>query len=636
MSLITVSHLEKAYGAQDVFQDISFTIPPGARIALVGSNGVGKTTLLRILIGSEQPDGGEVARARSLSIGYLPQEVMFSHTRKGDLDRSIWDSCLDALADLRRQEEEVAALETAMASGDPSEELIRRYGEMQEIFERAGGYTYPARIKQVLHGLGFKDEIFQRPLRQLSGGERTRALLARLLLEEPDLLVLDEPTNHLDIGAVEWLEAWLKDWAGAYLIVSHDRYFLDCTAKVILELGPTGIDRYRGNYSAYVHQREERRARREVDYQAQQAFVRKEKDFIQRNIAGQNTRQAQGRRKRLERLLRDEAVDQPIHQRSLSIDFGEADRSGDKVLETRDLVIGYADSDAPLFSAPDLLLLRGECIALIGPNGAGKTTFVKNILGVLNPRAGMVQLGASLKIGYFAQAHEDLNPGHTLFEEIHDQRPSWKNEDVRSFLAQFLFSGDDLEKPIALLSGGERGRIALAKLVLSGANFLLLDEPTNHLDLVSQEMLQAALQQYEGTILLVSHDRYLINALATQVWVIVPDEKALQVYRGGFQTYLEARRRASGNGREDVPDKRNSGKNPAARTRRASPAELARMEDRIDSLEQQLAELVVQMEANSGDAAKLQALSVSYSELQDKLNIEISHWSREAMDGERA
>jgi len=248
----------------------------------------------------------------------------------------------------------------------------------------------------------------------------------------------------------------------------------------------------------------------------------------------------------------------------------------------------------------------------------------------------MVRLGASLKIGYFAQAHEDLNPAHTLFEEIHAQRPSWKNEDVRSFLAQYLFSGDDLEKPIALLSGGERGRIALAKLVLSGANFLLLDEPTNHLDLVSQEMLQAALQQYAGTILLVSHDRYLINALATQVWVIVPDEKVLQVYRGGFQAYLEARRRASSNGPEDIHGKRSSGKNSAARAKRASPAELARMEDRIDSLEQQMAELVVQMESNAGDAARLQALSASYSELQEKLNLELSHWEREAMDGERA
>ena len=635
MSLLTANNLVKAYGAQDVFQDISFTIPPGARMALVGPNGVGKTTLLRVLIGNEPPDRGQVFRAGSLSIGYLPQEVMFSHSRKGDLDRTIWDSCLDALSELLQQERQVAALEAEMSSGDPSEELLQRYGHAQEAFELAGGYTYPARVKQILHGLGFQDDAFQRPLRILSGGERTRALLARLLLEEPGLLVLDEPTNHLDIAAVEWLEAWLRDWKGAYLIVSHDRYFLDRTAEVILELKPNGVDRYRGNYSAYVHQREERRARWKQEYEAQQAFVQKEQDYIQRNIAGQNTRQAQGRRKRLERLLRDHAIDRPDHQHSMSIDFGDADRSGDHVLETTDLVIGYRDSDEPLFHAPDLLLQRGECVALIGPNGAGKTTFVKNIIGELAPMGGNVRLGASLQIGYFAQAHEDLNPDHSIFEAIHTLRPAWTNEQVRTFLAQFLFVDDDLRKPIALLSGGERGRIALAKLILSGANFLLLDEPTNHLDLISQEMLQDALQQFTGTILLVSHDRYLINALATQVWVILPDEKRLQVVRGGYPMYLEERRRAAGNGRNREPKAGQEKRSSRAGRPRISPAQLAALEEKIDSLEQEQAQLVTRMEANAEDPEGLRVLSGRYSELQRELEEALSRWEEQALDQER-
>lgn len=636
MSLMTATDLEKAYGAQDVFRKVSFSLPPGSRTALVGPNGVGKTTLLRLLLGHEAPDRGRIQRARNLTIGYLPQEMMFSSTRKDDLDDSIWEHCLAALEDLRRMEEQVAELEAAMASDDSSDELLERYGRMQESFERAGGYTYHARIKQVLHGLGFSDEVFDRPLRLLSGGERTRVQLARLLLEEPDLLVLDEPTNHLDIDAVEWLEGCLREWKGGFLIVSHDRYFLDRTVGVILELRPDGIDHYRGNYSAYAQQREERRARWQQEYSAQQAFIQKERDFIQRNIAGQKTRQAQGRRKRLERMLRDDAIQRPERQHSMHISFEDADRSGDLVLESRGLMIGYADSDEHLFTTPDLRLDRGECVALIGPNGAGKTTFVKNVLGELAPLNGTVRLGASLSIGYFAQAHEDLNPSASLFSEIHELRPDWTNQEVRGFLARYLFREDDLEKPIAQLSGGERGRIALAKLVLSGANFLLLDEPTNHLDLISQELLQEALQGFEGTILLVSHDRYLIDALATQLWVITPAQQSLQVHKGNYRTYLEERKKARELAVRKEKKPQEARKKRPPRSNRLSPAELRDLEEHIASMEGQLAQLVQQMQVDGDDHDRLRRLSARYSATQQELEKAMDVWEQAAMDAERA
>jgi len=635
MSLMTVVDLAKAYGAQDVFRGVSFSLPPGAHTALVGPNGIGKTTLIRILLGNESPDHGRVQRARNLSIGYLPQEVMFSMTRKEEMDATIWDNCLTALADLRRLEQQVTDLEEALASQEPTDDLLSRYGRLQERFERAGGYTYSSRIKQVLHGLGFDDESFERPLRLLSGGERTRALLARLLLEEPDLLILDEPTNHLDIEAVEWLEGWLNDWKGGYLVVSHDRYFLDRTVNVVLELRPDGIDHYRGNYSAYAAQREARRIRWQQEYKEQQAFIRKEQDFIQRNIAGQKTRQAQGRRKRLERMLRDDAIDRPDHRRSIMIAFEDAERSGDLVLETRDLVVGYADSREHLFSAPDLRLDRGECVALIGPNGAGKTTFVKNVLGELAPQGGTVRLGASLAIGYFAQAHEDLNPDVSMFGEIHELRPAWTNEQVRGFLARFLFHDDDLKKPIGQLSGGERGRIALAKLVLSGANFLLLDEPTNHLDLLSQELLQQALQEFEGTILLVSHDRYLINALATQIWVISPAEQLLHVYKGDYQSYLEERKKERAASAVINSPSRTASSPQASGSRRMSPAQFSALENRIAALEEELAQLVQQMQSDANDHDKLRRHSAHYSDVQRELEEALEIWEQAAMDAER-
>ncbi|HEY43974.1 MAG TPA: ABC-F family ATP-binding cassette domain-containing protein [Anaerolineae bacterium] len=625
MSLITAADLAKSYGAQDVFEGVSVAIPHQARIALVGPNGVGKTTLLRLLAGLEKPDGGKIQRARWLRIGYLPQEVSYSRSHKDELKHTLWDSCLEAFGDLRAQEAELARLEEVMADPQEAEKAIARYGTLQQAFEHAGGYTYPSRIRQVLNGLGFAPEEYNRPLKQFSGGERTRALLGRLLLEDTDLLILDEPTNHLDIAAIEWLEAWLRDWPGSEVVVSHDRYLLDRLVDTVWELYPKGVEIYRGNYSAYVQQRAERQEYHVAQYRAQQEHIQREQEFIRRNIAGQNTRQAQGRRTRLERLLREQAVARLEKERAVRIDFGKVDRSGDRVLETHELMIGYCDSNEPLFEVPDLLLTRGECVALIGPNGAGKTTFLKTLLGDVHPWAGEVKLGASLQIGYFAQAHEGLNPERTVLDEILSVAPGFKISQARDWLARFLFVGDTVDKPIEVLSGGERGRVALAKLALEGANLLLLDEPTNHLDIPSQEILEEALNSFPGTILLVSHDRYLINALATQVWVITRAARTLEVFTGGYEIYLESRRKKTE--ALKVPSKMPARKDRPPRGS-GSRGRMAVVEDRIEALERALAQVTRQLENAGDDFEKLRLLGDRYSELEADLEKQISMWER--------
>jgi len=604
MSLITVTNLAKSYGAHDVFEGVSIAVPHQARIALVGPNGIGKTTLLRLLAGLEKPDQGQVQSARGLRIGYLPQEVSFSRSPMSTIGHTLWESCLEAFADLLAQEAELTRLEEAMADPHRADRAMVRYGPLQEAFERAAGYTYPTRIRRVLNGLGFSPDEYSQPLEQLSGGERTRALLARLLLEDPDLLILDEPTNHLDIAAVEWLEGWLRERPGAEVVVSHDRYLLDRIVDTVWELSLKGIETYRGNYSAYVQQRAERRRYHGARYRAQQDHIRREQEYIRRNIAGQNARQAQGRRKRLERLMGEQALARPEVDRTVRIDFGRVDRSGDRVLETRELVIGYPDSDEPLFEIPDLMLTRGECVALIGPNGAGKTTFLKTLLGEVQPWAGEVRLGASLQVGYFAQAHEGLVPEHTVL--------------------------DTVDRPVEVLSGGERGRVALAKLALEGANFLLLDEPTNHLDIPSQEVLEEALETFPGTILLVSHDRYLIDALATQVWVITPEARALEVFVGGYNAYLEARQRIA----------EASKARPVARIRRRhaemhprSPVEKRAVEARIEALEDELSQVVHELEQAGDDLEQVRLLGSRYAELEADLEAQVAIWERLARDG---
>jgi ATP-binding cassette subfamily F protein 3 len=633
MSLVTAQNLSKSYGALDVFANVSFAVPHQARIALVGPNGIGKTTLLRIIVGLDEPDEGRLHKAKDMQIGYLPQEVSYSRSRQEELQLTLWESCLLAFKELRAMEEKVRHLEHIMAEPEHMEDALARYGPMQEAFELAGGYTYPARIRQVLNGLGFSQQSHSQPLSMLSGGERTRALLARLLLEEPQLLVLDEPTNHLDIQAVEWLENWLADWSGAALIVSHDRYFLDRTVDTIWDLLTQGLEIYRGNYSAYLRQREERKLSQLAEYHSQQAFIQKEEEFIRRNIAGQNTKQAQGRRKRLNRLRRDHLVEKPEKEHHVRMQFGKASRSGDRVIETHDLEIGFVDESHPLFRVPDLLLLRGESVGIMGPNGVGKTTFLRTLVGEIPPYTGEVNLGASLKIAYFAQAHEDLNPEHSVLEEVETVDPDLKDSDARHLLALFLFKGDEVFKPIRALSGGERGRVALAKLMLQGANLLLLDEPTNHLDIPSQEVLQEALNQYPGTILLISHDRYLINALASQVWVIEKGTQEMEIYTEGYDEYLDVRKQRSLEKKAARKPISPSSSQPRSRT---ATTDINQIEAVISELEDRLNFLSEELVKAGNDIDRVKELGTQYAMLEEDLREQLAVWEEVANHQERA
>ncbi len=536
-------------------------------LALVGPNGVGKTTLLRIIVGADEASSGEVHRARGARIGYLPQEADF------EMNGTLWDACLHVFSELITRQEELHKLEVQMADAAQVESVMLRYGKLQEEFERRGGYTYSTRIKQVLTGLGFGEQDYTLSLDHLSGGQRTRAYLARLLLSNPDLLLLDEPTNHLDIAAVEWLESYLAQWDGAAVVVSHDRYFLDKACNVILEMHPGAFELYHGNYSAYLHQRQERADRRQETFEGERDKLLKDLEYIKKNIAGQNVQQAKGKLRRLTRIVQAieqvgleavlntnwsqldvETTTSPFgveeaekHVRALRspvrtlphlhLKLGSQKRSGELVIRTRDLQVGYPGK--LLFRAPDIELRRTDCAALIGPNGAGKTTFLKTILGQTEPLAGDVILGASLNVGYFAQAHEGLNPNKTLIEEIDSIMPNWLPGQIRDYLGRYLFSGEEAYKKVSMLSGGERGRLALAKLALQDTNLLLLDEPTNHLDIPSQEVLEAVLDDYAGTILLVTHDRYLVDALATQIWEVNPDENQMTAFNGTYSQMKE-------------------------------------------------------------------------------------------------
>jgi ATP-binding cassette, subfamily F, member 3 len=663
MSLITAINLAKSFGPDDIFSGISLTVPQGARYAIVGPNGIGKTTLLRILAGEETPTEGQVQRSKNLSIGYLPQEAAFTS------EHTLWEESLSAFTDLLIMEEELSRLEAAMSVALRAEEILSRYGRLQEEFDRLGGYTYPTRIRQVLTGLGFEQGEFEYPLAHLSGGQRTRALLARLLLSNPDVLILDEPTNHLDIAAVEWLESYLTQWPGAALIVSHDRYFLDQVANSILEMSRTRFETYRGNYSAYLDQRQERWELRHQIFESEKERLEKELDYIRRNISGQRTLQAKGKLRRLSRTLEAieslgmEAVrgknwaaisqEADISTHTMSVDeatrrlrsLSEPDnrppaltlhlrpsgRSGNIILRTSGLRVGFPNKE--LFATDDIELRRLECAALIGPNGAGKTTFLKTILGQHKPLAGEVSLGASLNIGYFAQAHEDLRPERTLVEEIEATAPGLLLAEIRSYLARFLFSGDEVFKQVLVLSGGERGRLALAKLALTQANLLLLDEPTNHLDIPSQEILQQVLAEYQGTILLVSHDRYLIDALATQIWEIDEEERSLAVFQGTYSQYQaekEAAREAERARAEAIQStagparSKQDGRLSAEERRRR--VRLKEIEAQITDLEGRLAELSKQLENPPVETSKVQGLGEEYVRVQGELEMLMKEW----------
>ncbi len=628
MSIVVADRIAKSYDPQDLFWDISCSIARGDRIALVGRNGTGKSTLLRILAGLEPPSGGRVHRARGLRIGFLPQEA----TLEGD--RTLWQEMMTAFAPLRALEARLHELEVEMADPARTGAVLAVYGPLRERFEQMGGYTFQDRARHVLMGLGFPPQEHDMPLAHLSGGQKTRALLARLLLESPDLLLLDEPTNHLDLQAIEWLEGYLNNWPGTVVMVAHDRYFLDRTVRKVWELAFGQLEVYSGNYSLYLQQRQERYERRLKEYEAQQEFIAREEEIIQRFMAGQLTRQAQGRLKRLERFKRDEMVDRPRQEKTIKLRFQTPLRSGDKVVWSQDLVVGY-DPARPLFRCPDLDLRRGECVALLGPNGSGKTTFLKTLLGQIEPLAGYARLGASLKIGYLAQIHTDLDPDKSVLDTILEVKNLPVGE-ARSFLGRFLFSGDEVFKRIRDLSGGERSRVALARLVLQRANFLLLDEPTNHLDIASQEVLQGVLEEFSGTIILVTHDRYLVDRLAGQLWIIHPQRRELEVFAGSWSEYVAAREEAapapaSGTTREKWNQEQRLARRQEQRAQREEEARqqrVAELEADIHRLEAEKAALeeAIAAASQAQDAMRVAELGTIYAGLEDCLHQRLEQW----------
>ncbi|MEM7112307.1 MAG: ABC-F family ATP-binding cassette domain-containing protein [Chloroflexota bacterium] len=590
MSILSAQNLSQSFAAEDLFDEVNLQINAKDRIGLVGPNGSGKTTLLLILAGLQEPDTGEISRARHLTLGYLRQEAVLTFAGQ---DNTIYEEMLTVFADLTAIEAEMRDLETRMGAGEMDAALLDEYGRLTESYEIGGGYDYQVDIKRVLLGLGFAEEQWQTPLSHLSGGQKTRVLLGRLLLEKPDLLILDEPTNHLDITAVEWLERTLRFWNGALLIVSHDRYFLDKVVNQVWDLRPATavdagkLDSYRGNYTSFVRQRREAWEREQQLFATEKERMTKEIEFIRKHIAGGKTDIAKGKLKRLTRdivLVEQIGVGASLDKMQgqswleiggrvrtfsineadkrvrelqppggrppkLNIRFDVEERSGRMVLRSKKLTIGYPAT--PLFKTDKFQLERYDCAALIGPNGSGKSTFLRTLTSDLAPLDGYLRYGDGLKIGYFAQAHDQLNLENRVLDELmlHKALPE---TEARTYLAQYLFRGDDVFKHIRDLSGGERGRLALSLLALDGANFLLLDEPTNHLDIPSQEVLQEVLELFDGTILLVSHDRYLVSRLATQIWEIVPqpDDSLSQmtVFKGTYEAYQEAK------GEKTAPD----------------------------------------------------------------------------------
>ncbi len=635
MSLLVASRLAKSYGANDIFTNVDLRVEGEDRIGLVGPNGTGKSSLLKVLAGVEPNNGGTIQVARSTRIGYLPQDPPPAGTQ------TLFEDLHAVFTDLLAQGNELRLMEERMTSSEVSdaelERLLVEYGHQQEQFERAGGYTIEQRIKMVLSGLGFDESLWHEPLAHLSGGQRTRALLGRLLLEEPDLLLLDEPTNHLDVRSVEWLEGQILAWKGALIVVSHDRYFLDTVATRIWDLAHHRLEAYRGNYSHYRTQRAERLAYWQTEYEKQQRMVRETEEFIRRNKAGQRSKEAQGRETRLKRFLADEALPPPPSEERIRLPLRTETRSGDLVLRMRNLVVGYQQDgdETPILTMPDLEIRRGQVVALIGPNGAGKTTLVRTLLGELEALRGAFNLGVGVDIGYLAQRHVGvgfglMNAEQTVLDALLDIR-NLPLERARTYLGQFLFRGDDVFKQIDSLSGGQRSRIALARLTLQGANFVLLDEPTNHLDLDSQEILQDALSQYTGTILLVTHDRALVSALATQLWIVEPgavgEPSSLSVFNGSWQQWVAER---SGQVKETVSAIEDDTLSEGQRARERHRDERRKRQENTRQAEE-LAELEKVIERMEAKLAEIEASMALASQKQDLDSVNRMHNEHQAL-----
>jgi ATP-binding cassette subfamily F protein 3 len=626
MSLVIVSDVTKRFGAELVFAGVSFRIEARDRIGLVGPNGAGKSTLLHLLAGRDIPDLGQIAVARGTRLGFLPQVPDFAP------DRTLREEMLSVFDDVRQVEAEMEAVASALAApgatddADAYQALLDGYAALQERFEHQDGYTIEMRAQQILDGLDFTREQQDLPARRLSGGQQTRAALGKLLLQAPDVLLLDEPTNHLDLATLEWLEDYLREWRGAIVVVAHDRYFLDRIAERIVEVDNHRAEVYPGNYSKYVELREERRSLQGKQFEAQQEHIARTEEFIRRYKAGQRAKEARGRQKLLDRL---ERVERPYHAPELHFRMRVAFESGEIALTTAKLAVGFGQT--PLIQVPDLMVERGERIGLLGPNGSGKTTLLRTLVSDLEPIAGTVIPGHNLKIGYYAQTHEGLNPNALVLDEIRSTS-MLSEEGARTFLGRFQFTKDDVFKPIGVLSGGERARVALAKLTLAGANCLVLDEPTNHLDLPARQFLESVLADYDGTILFVSHDRYFIDAVATRMWIV--EHGTLRDIPGNYTSYrkyilAEAARAQS---QAKASQRAAQVQRQAIAQNQPPPRTVAQVEAEVASAEARMAELEAAINdgAVAADYQQLARLAEDYAAAKAALDELYAEWERMA------
>lgn len=530
MIILQANKIERSFAGEVLFDNISLQVDERDRIALVGKNGAGKSTLLKILVGEEEPTSGEINKKRDLSLSYLAQDSRFESSN------TIYEEMLHVFDDLRKTEKTLRQMELAMGekTGADLEKLMQDYDRLSEEFRQAGGFTYEADIRAILNGFKFDESMWQMKIEELSGGQNTRLALAKMLMEKPNLLVLDEPTNHLDIETIAWLENYLVNYSGALLIVSHDRYFLDKVATITLDLTKHSLDRYVGNYSSFVEQKEQKLLTEAKNYEKQQKEIAALEDFVNRNLVrASTTKRAQSRRKQLEKM---ERLDKPeAGTKSAHMTFHSDKTSGNVVLTVEDAAVGYDDQ---ILSEPiNLDIRKMNAVAIVGPNGIGKSTLIKSIVGQIPFIKGEARFGANVEVGYYDQTQSKLTPHNSVLDELWNDFKLTPEVEIRNRLGAFLFSGDDVKKTVGMLSGGERARLLLAKLSMENNNFLILDEPTNHLDIDSKEVLENALIDFDGTLLFVSHDRYFINRVATQVLEL--SEEGSTLYLGDYDYYLE-------------------------------------------------------------------------------------------------
>lgn len=644
MILLQVQQVARYFGADTLFENVSLDVSDNSRIALVGRNGVGKSTLLKMIIGNESPDAGQITKKKGLTIGYLAQNTGL------ESDKTIYAEMLSVFERLQIMERNLHEMEAKIAdpgadhSSSAYSQLLNQYDQLLHDFEEQNGYGYEAEVRSVLHGFHFEQEDYDRKISSLSGGQKTRLALAKLLLEQRDLLILDEPTNHLDIDTLTWLEGYVQNYKGALLIVSHDRYFLDRIVNEVYEISHHHSSYYKGNYSAYIDQKAERLRQDWKNYEKQQAEISKLEDFVNKNLVrASTTKRAQSRRKQLEkmeRLERPEGDEKGPHFK-----FTADSQSGNIVLTVKDAAIGY---DGRIISSPiNIDLRKNQVMAIVGPNGIGKSTLLKSVLGQIPFVKGSSEFGTNVKVGYYDQEQHNLHDKKTVLNELWDDHPTTPEKDIRSILGSFLFIGDDVSKVVHNLSGGEKARLLLTKLAMKHDNFLILDEPTNHLDIDSKEVLENAVMDFNGTVLFVSHDRYFINKVATCVLEIAPQGSTL--YLGDYDYYLEkkaeqeeiaAAKSTAETPIENSPKEVSTGKvnyqqgKERQKQERRLKRSVEEFEQLVEKLDSQKNDLENQMSSpeNYNDLEKMGELQAKLQEISKKLAEAEENWEQASME----